>query len=184
MLDENELWIMSYYRASEIAGAEFFARLARSVRAGPIQRDLTKHFADEAAHAWYWTACIEAHGKEPVKVRDAYQSQYLAAAGMPVNLMEVLAITQVFERRAIRQYTLHRQKHDLSDATRETLDRIMIDEKWHLRWIRDALRTLEDQYTKDAISATLRRFAAADEAVYLQTMAEHEQRLQHLITDR
>jgi hypothetical protein len=180
MLDENELWLLSYYRVSEIGGAELFGRLARSLRPGPIQRDLTKHFADEAAHAWYWTACIDAQGGKPQKVRDTYQSNYLAAAGMPANLMEVLAITQVFEKRAIRQYSLHSRRHALAPATRETLDRIMVDEKWHLRWIRDALRGLEQEYSKEAISAALRRCSAADELVYRNTMAEHEQRLRHL----
>jgi hypothetical protein len=184
MLDENELWLMSYYRASEIAGAELFGRLARSLGPGPIQRDLTKHFADEAAHAWYWTACIDEQGGQPLKVRDSYQSQYLAAAGMPVNLMEVLAISHVFERRAIRQYSLHRQIAGLTAATRATLDRIMVDEKWHLRWIHDALKGLEHEYTKEAIEATLGRFAAADHVVYQQTMAEHEQRLSHFLAAR
>ena len=47
---ENELWLLSYYRSSEINGALFFGRVARTVR-GPLQVDVTHHFADEANHA-------------------------------------------------------------------------------------------------------------------------------------
>src|SRR5262249_37702424 len=44
---ENELWLLSYYRSSEINGALFFGRVARTIR-GPLQVDVTHHFADEA----------------------------------------------------------------------------------------------------------------------------------------
>ena len=57
-LSENELWLLSFYRTSEISGSLFFGKLARTLRPGPIQIDMTKHFADEANHAWYWTECI------------------------------------------------------------------------------------------------------------------------------
>src|SRR5207244_5261114 len=98
---------LSFYRTSEISGSLFFGRLARSMKPGPIQRDMTKHFSDEALHAWYWTSCIENLGAQPLKLREAYQDQYLAAAGMPANLMEILAITQIFERRVVNQYARH-----------------------------------------------------------------------------
>ncbi len=102
MVDENELWILSFYRTSEISGALFFGRLARTMKPGEIQRDMTKHFSDESMHAWYWTACIEKLGAHALKLEQSYQDQYLAAAGLPVNIMEVLAITQVFEKRVAR----------------------------------------------------------------------------------
>jgi len=45
---DDELWILSFYRTSEISGALFFGRLAKSLRPSEIQHDLSKHFADEA----------------------------------------------------------------------------------------------------------------------------------------
>ena len=98
-LHDDELFLLSYYRTSEINGSLFFGRLARTVRSGPIQHDLSKHFADEAQHAWYWTRCIDRLGARPIPMASGYQDQYLEAAGLPVNLMEVLAITLVFEQR-------------------------------------------------------------------------------------
>src|SRR5688500_8166637 len=86
MLSENERWILSFYRTSEISGALFFGRLAKSMRPGTVQRDMTKHFSDEAMHAWYWTSCLERLGEKPLKLDQSYQDQYLLAAGMPANL--------------------------------------------------------------------------------------------------
>src|SRR5687768_6146379 len=106
-ISDDELFLLSFYRTSEINGSLFFGRLARVLRPSPIQHDLSKHFADEAAHAWYWTDCIDRVGARPMKLSEAYQDQYLEAAGLPVNLMEVLAITLVFEGRVIGQYRQH-----------------------------------------------------------------------------
>ena len=184
ILEENELWILSFYRTSEISGALFFGRLARSVKPGPIQHDLTKHFADEAQHAWYWTSCLERLGAQPLKLNEAYQDQYMTAAGLPANLMEVLAITQVFEKRVINQYAHHSQAPGVQPEVRETLARIMTDEKWHIQWIGEALKKMEGEYGKDVVQETLKRFAEADREVYQQTVREHEERIQYLIRSK
>ena len=181
MLSQDDLWILSFYRTSEITGALFFGRLARSMRPGPMQLDMTKHFADESQHAWYWTQCIERLGAQPLKLDTSYQDQYLAEAGMPVNMMEILAITQVFERRVINQYARHERIPGIQPQVQETLSKIMEDEKWHIQWIRDALKVMEPEYGKDTIDATLRRFTEADRRVYEQTMNEHAERIQHLL---
>lgn len=181
MSGENEQWILSFYRASEISGALFFGKLAKSMKAGSIQRDMTKHFADEAAHAWYWTNCMERLNVEPLKLREAYQDQYVSAAGMPANLMEVLAITQVFEQRVISQYSIHSQLVDINPVVKETLERIMQDEKWHIEWIRDALHKMEAEYGADLIETTLKRFRDADREVFQETVKEHQERVQHIL---
>ena len=176
MLSENELWILSFYRTSEISGALFFGKMAKSMKPGEIQRDMTKHFSDEALHSWYWTSCIERLGAQALKLSEAYQDQYLAAAGMPVNLMEVLAITQIFEKRVVNQYARHSQVPGIQQEVSDTLAKIMIDE-----WIHDALKKMESEYGKDLIEATLKRFWQADQDVYSKTMHEHEQRIESLI---
>ena len=179
-MGENELWLLSFYRTSEIGGALFFGRLARSMKQGANQRDMTRHFADEAQHAWLWTSCIERLGAHPLKLTDAYQDQYLAAAGLPVNLMEVLAVTQVFESRVINQYARHQRASGLHPIVGETLERIMEDEKWHVEWVRRALRAMEPEYGKERIEKTIRHFREADEEVYRKTVLEHEERVAHL----
>jgi hypothetical protein len=178
---ENELWLLSFYRTSEISGALLFGRLARSMRPGKTQADMTQHFADEAAHSAYWTRCIQKLGHEPLKLATAYQDQYLEAAGLPVNIMEVLSITQVFEQRVLNQYTKHLRVADLQPEVAATLHRIMDDEKWHVQWVRQALEDLEYVYGRDHIEATRRRHRDADRLVYAKTMAEHESRLDFML---
>ena len=114
------------------------------------------------------------------KLGTAYQDQYIAAAGMPSNLMEILALTQVFENRVVTQYNLHASSDDLPPAVGETLETIMTDEQWHLEWIRGALIDMEDDYGKDTVRQTLKRFTAADREVYANTIQEHRQRIEHL----
>ena len=180
-LSEDELFLLSFYRSSEINGSLFFGRLARVLKPGPIQHDLSKHFADEAQHAWYWTDCIDRLGARPMKLADAYQDRYLEAVGLPMNLMEVLAITLVFERRVINQYAKHLAVPNLQGEVAATIERIMQDERWHVQWVRDALAGLEARFGKDHVEATLKRYRQADQEVYAQALDEYGQRLGFLL---
>lgn len=177
----KELWLLSYYRVSEISGALFFGRLAKSLKSGPIQSDITRHFADESLHAWYWTDCINRLGCQPVKLPHTYQEQYLATAGLPANLMEVLAVTQVFERRVIGGYAVHRRVPNLHPQVRETLSVIMQDEKRHICWIRNALHAMEAEYGAERVGATVARYVAADREVYRETILEHAEQLKDYV---
>jgi hypothetical protein len=183
-LTENERWVLSFYRSSEINGSLFFGRLARSLAPGPIQHDMTKHFADESMHAWYWTSCLQKLGAEPLRLDETYQDRYLAAAGLPTNLMEILAITLVFEKRVIGQYALHRTMPDLQEAIRDTIGRIMEDEKWHIAWVSAALEGLKPEFGAERVEATLKRFHEADQEVYASVLTEHAGRLEELMRNR
>jgi hypothetical protein len=183
MLTEPEHWLLSFYRSSEIAGALFFGRLARALRPGPIQADMTRHFADESQHARYWTDCLGELGAAPLKLRDAYQDAYLEAVGLPTNLMEILAVTLVFEKRVVGQYHRHLKAPGTKPPIAQTLDRIMLDEGWHIRWVGDALRGLEPEYGADEVAATLARCMAADREVYARALAEHRHVLDEILRD-
>ncbi len=178
-LPENELWLLSYYRSSEINGALFFGRVARIIR-GPLQVDVTHHFSDEANHASYWTKCIHDLGHLPMKQNRAYQDQYLDAVGVPANLMEVMAITQIFEKRVISQYNQHMRFSRVHPAIRQTIETIMRDERWHVRYVREALEAMEERYGVGEIKDTLARYAAADQEVYAKTLAEYGERIAFL----
>jgi bacterioferritin (cytochrome b1) len=179
-LNDNHHYILSYYRTSEISGALFFGRLSKILPPGPIQVDMTKHFADEA-HAYYWTDAIQRLGREPLKLKDSYQDQYNDAIGIPTNVMEVLAITQVFERRVINAYARHERVPNLDPVVKETINRIMGDEKWHIEWIKNALKSLEPEYGKDHIDQTIKRYLLADKEIYAKTMQELEERYDDLL---
>ena len=57
-ISENDLWILSYYRESELAGALIMGRLARETDDDDLRVHLTEHCAEEANHAWLWTKTI------------------------------------------------------------------------------------------------------------------------------
>lgn len=181
MLTENERWLLSYYRTSEISGSMFFARLAKSIRNPEIQRDMTGHFADEAQHARYWSDCLDQLGAKPIRVSDAYQDQYFNAVGIPTNLMEVLAITQVFESRTINHYAGHSKRSDVHPMIRATISKIMADEGWHLKWVSTAIKAMEPEYGADHVRETLARYRAADEDIYGKTIKEHNERFNELV---
>lgn len=180
-LGDAQRWLLSYYRSSEISGALFFGRLARAQLPGPLQEDLTRHFADEAQHARYWTDCISELDGSALKLGVSYQDQYLSAAGLPANLMEVLAVTSVFERRVVNQYARHLAVPGLEPAVARTLLKIMDDERWHIAWVRQALKDMEGEYGADHVRQTVRRYQAADREVYGATVREHEERLGFLL---
>lgn len=180
-ISDDERWLLSFYRTSEITGALFFGRLAKSLPPGPIQRDLTQHFADESSHASYWTQTIYDLGCKPERVKTAYQDSYLDAAGLPVNIMEILAITQIFEKRVIQQYSRHARMDNLHPVIAATLQKIMADERWHVEWVAKALTSLEPQFGKSAINSALQRCTNADQAVYENVLEEHRERLASLL---
>ena len=158
MISSDEIWILSYYRLSEITGSQFFGRVARTLGGHPLHAELTKHYADEAQHAWLWTDCLRRLGQPPIKLNSAYQDQYGAVIGAPANLMEVLAVTQVFEQRVIGQYAIHLKRPGLDPAVRDTLETIMLDERWHLAWVRKALEAMKADYGEVAVSKALERW--------------------------
>jgi len=182
MLTENEKWLISFYRQSEITGALFFGRLAQYIPDAKIKKDLTKHFADESAHAWYWTECLDMLGLKSVRTHESYQDKYLDVTGVPTNTMEILSITQIFEKRVIGQYQRHLQLKDINPIVKNTLSKIMIDEAWHVKWIADALKGFEKDYGVETVEKTLERFKKADEEVYEQYCKEHDERLGFILS--
>ena len=177
----EETWILSFYLASEQAGAAFFGRLARLLPSGAIKRDMTRHHQDEDRHAGLWAGCLDCMGLSRCDTDGVDQDRYLQAVGVPANLMEALAITQVFERRVMQQYARHARLPDTHPEVRGTLQTIMVDERWHVAWIRDALQALAPDYGADIIEATLRRYTHADQEVCGRVTSEHADRLSHLL---
>ncbi len=179
-LNDNDRWLLSYYRVSEINGALFFGRIARTIRSGDLQSQVTHHFADEARHASLWTRCMTDLGYHPEKQRRSYQDGYFEALGIPANLMEIMAITQVFEKRVIGVYRPHLAHPNTHSRIRQTLQQIMVDERWHVKYVREALAGMSARYGEDAVAQTLSRYAKADEEVYGAMLKEHGERMAFL----
>jgi rubrerythrin len=166
-ISDEELWELSYYRASELAGSLLMGRLARRVRDDELRTRLTWHFAEEARHAWRWTEVIRTLGADPVPVTETYQSNYLARVGIPTDEMDLLALTYVFERRVAQHFALHRSLPGLHPLVRDTLASMCTEEGPHLRWIRERLDAVAARDSRERVDAALRRYEAIDREIYL-----------------
>ena len=167
----RELGFLNFYRASELHGGLILGQVARRARGSALVLDLTRHSAEEVVHAQLWTETIIAVGGEVRPVRETYQSRYARFVGTPMALVDVLALTQVFERRVYRHFTEHLNRPDTHPAVRATLERMLEEEKGHLRWVK---RWLDDQARTrgDVVTEALRRYAAADALVYAEMTDE------------
>lgn len=166
-ISDEELWELSYYRASELAGSLLMGRMARRVRDDELRTRLTWHFAEEARHAWRWTEVIRALGANPVPVAETYQSNYLARVGIPTDELSLLALTYVFERRVAQHFALHRSLPGLHPLVRDTLASMCGEEGPHIRWIRERLDAEAARAGRERVDATVRRYEAIDREVYL-----------------
>jgi demethoxyubiquinone hydroxylase (CLK1/Coq7/Cat5 family) len=163
----RELDFLNFYRASELHGGLILGQVARRVRDAALVADLLRHSADEVTHALLWTETIVAVGGRVCPVRETYQSHYARAVGAPTSLLDVLALTQVFERRVYRHFTEHLRRPGTHPRVRATLARMLEEEQGHLRWVK---RWLDDQARApgNRVAATMRRYAQADARVYTE----------------
>ena len=161
----RELELLNFYRASELQGGLVLGQLVRRARDAELILQLTRHSAEEIVHAELWTETILAVGGAPFATSDTYQRRYAAALGPPSTLFEVLALTQVFERRVYRHFVEHLRRPGTHPRVQRTLARMLEEEKGHLSWVK---RWLEAQARTrpDLVRTTLRRYARVDAAVY------------------
>ena len=106
-ITSRELAFLNFYRASELHGGLILGQLSRRARGSELVLDLTRHSAEEVMHAQLWTETIIAVGGQVRPVRETYQTRYARHVGTPISLVEVLALTQVFERRVYRHFAEH-----------------------------------------------------------------------------
>src|ERR1041385_3489381 len=165
-ISENELWLLSYYRASELAGGLLMGRLASETDDDDLRVRLTEHSAEETRHAWAWTECIQRVGGTPKKVSETYQSRYHAAVGNPTNLLEVLALTQVFERRVVRHFRAHLSWPGTHPEVKRTLQQLIAEEAGHIRWVKDRLDAYAAANGQALVDEMMERFKRVDEEVY------------------
>ena len=164
---------LNFYRASELHGGLVLGQLARRVRDPLLLAELTRHSAEEVVHAQLWTDTIVAVGGAPRPVRDTYQTYYARAIGAPSSVLQVLALTQVFERRVYRHFLEHARIPGTHPLVRATLQRMCEEEKHHLSWVkhwldREALRRGDWE-----VRRLLETYAALDERVYQELAVDY-----------
>ncbi len=168
----QELRWLNFYRASELEGGLVLGQLARRVRDPELMLRLTRHGAEEVLHAQLWTETIFELGGAPSPTSDTYQRRYSRVLGTPQSTMQVLALTQVFERRVHRHFLVHARRPDIHTSVRRTLLRMIEEERDHLSWVK---RWLDEAAEKrpGVVRQLMTRYAQADELIYGQVTAEY-----------
>jgi bacterioferritin (cytochrome b1) len=137
----NLAWRLNWYRQSELEGALLLGRMVRAANDSFLVQKLTRHAADEARHAALWADAIAEAGLPTIRIFRSYQSLYGNHGGMPSGMQEVLAFTQIFERRVHKRFTTELHQTHLSAPARKAFEIMIADESGHLEWVLSWLRT-------------------------------------------
>lgn len=158
--------IFSYYRNAEQHGANLIFRLLKHLEDPDSQTALSQHLADETRHAWLWTERILRAGAKPMVVCDGYQTRIGRAAGLPRDVVELLALTVVVEQRALRRYQQHLRRPNLDPDTEQVLRTVSQDEGWHIDWIRTLGRKLAaERGDPERYERAIKKYRAIDAEV-------------------
>ncbi len=159
-----ELRWLNGYRASELYGGLVLGRLALRVRDPQLMLNLTRHAGEEVRHAQRWTETILAVGGKPKPVRHTYQAFYRREIGPVSNVMQVLALTHVFEQRFYRHFMEHAQLPGTHPEVRTTLLCMVEEEAAHLSWV----KTWLDQRAVDGrdVAGLMARYREVDQRIY------------------
>jgi hypothetical protein len=166
----NLAWRLNWYRQSELEGALLLGRMVRAANDSFLVQRLTRHAADEARHAAIWADAIAEADLPMIRIFRSYQSLYGEHGGMPVGMQEVLAFTQIFERRVHKRFTSELHQSDLPASARKAFEIMIADESDHLEWVLSWLRKQADS------EALLQKYQAIDLAVYHEVLP-YENRL-------
>lgn len=157
----NLAWTLSWYRQSELDGALLIGRVVRSASDPELLHALTRHCAEEARHAWLWSETLRELGLAPVRIYRSYQSFYAEKGLLPRSLLEVLALTHVFERRVDRWFRDEAARRATPEPVRRTIQALLRDEEDHLAWVGRWLARRGGE-----AQALLAAYGAVDEKVY------------------
>jgi rubrerythrin len=172
--------LFSYYRDAELRGADLILRLINRTEDPNLQEKLTRHLADETNHAWLWTERIRALGGDPVRIDDGYHRHLRRKAGIPSNLLDLLALTYVVEERAGKRYEEHAARPDVDLDTLHVLKDMRTDEEWHLAWVAEKLTELEQTEGKEKVAVTLDRYRALEAEAFAEMLADEQKALSEL----
>ena len=124
-------------------------------------------------HAQLWTETIVSLGGRPRPTSDTYQSRYASAIGTPTSLVEVLALTQVFERGVYRHFVRHLRRPGTHPYVQSTLRRMLDEERGHLSWVQEWLAR-QTGSRRSAIPTLMRRYAEVDALIHEQLLRDYE----------
>jgi bacterioferritin (cytochrome b1) len=173
---ESLIKIFSFYRDAEIRGAALLMKMTQWEKDPEAQVLFSRHVADETRHAWLWTKRIRQLGGMPVEVPDGYQRRLGKALGFPANIVDLFALTVIVEERSVARYTEHAASPYCDEITREVLDELTKDEKWHISWMEEWMfRMARQRGSEEKARTQLERYRRLELEVF-EAFKEDERR--------
>jgi bacterioferritin (cytochrome b1) len=159
----RELWLLNFYRNSELHGALLMGRLARSVAKTELLVHFTEHCATEAHHAAILTEAIAELGGEVDPRVQTVQERYSAKGGVPTALVDLLVLSEILEHRVLDTYRAHVARQDIHPVVRRALETILreMEEEHgdaHAGWIDQELKT----HPHDVVEAAEEKWKQVD----------------------
>jgi hypothetical protein len=163
---DRELWLLNFYRNSELHGALLMGRLARTVSEPDVVLHATRHCATEARHAAMLSETIARLGRRIDPQIQTVQQHYSAKGGIPTALVDLLVLSEVLEHRVLTTYRAHVARDDVHPEVQRTLLAILHDMESEDHgeagsWIERALETRP----REVVDVAARRWRTIDEAV-------------------
>jgi bacterioferritin (cytochrome b1) len=153
-LTDRELWLLNFFRNSELHGALLMGRLARTQFPAELLANMTRHCATEANHAALLTELLAELGGELDPALQTMQEHYSREGGVPTELVDLLVLSEVLEHRVLDVYGEQLKAPGLHPRVRAVLEEILREEEEHGDgedcWLEQALRTLPPLQVKEA----------------------------------
>src|SRR5262249_46329232 len=143
---DRELWLLNFYRNSELHGALLMGRLARALGGTELLANVTRHCATEAHHAALLTELLAELGGKLDPRLETMQDHYSRKGGVPVELVDLLVLSETLEHRVLSSYREHLNSSPVHPRVREVLEEILHEEEEHGgsedAWIEQTLNRL------------------------------------------
>jgi bacterioferritin (cytochrome b1) len=162
---DREMWLLSFFRNSELHGALLMGRLARSVSGTELLTNITRHCATEAHHAALLTEVIADLGAEIDPKTGTIQEHYSREGGVPKALVDLLVLSEVLENRVLSAYREQLNSAGLHPKVRVVLEEILREEEEHgtgeNTWLEQTLR----KYSPAEVADSRRKWSEIDRKV-------------------
>ena len=163
---ERELWILNFYRNSELHGALLMGRLARTVADADVIVHATRHCATEARHAAMLSETIASLGGRIDPRIETVQQRYSARGGVPSSLVNVLVLSEVLEQRVLATYRAHLARGDVHPEVHRTLSEILHEMEAEDHGAGDSwIERVLVKHSAGEVEETKRRWRSVDAAV-------------------
>ena len=169
---DRAMWLLNFFRNSELHGALLMGRLARSLSGTELLTNITRHCATEAHHAALLTEVIADLGGEVDPKTGTIQEHYSREGGVPKALVDLLVLSEVLENRVLSAYREQLNSADLHPKVRVVLEEILREEEEHgsgeNTWLEQTLR----KYSAAEVADSRRRWSEIDRMVASQIYSQ------------